>query len=132
MHEHDPAAPPAVAAEREIRRVLCAQLLAAAAAAGGFAYTHGAAAALAAFYGGAVTLLGSGWMARTIRRSAAVAVRDGHRGARLLYRGVAQKFAFTVAALVLGIVALGLEPLPVVIGFAVAHLGYLTTAVGRD
>lgn len=119
---------PATAADRGVRQVLGAQAVLGAAVTGGFALGDGAGAALSALYGGAITLVGTWWMARCIRRAAALAAREAGQGARALYGGLAQKYAFAAAALALGMGALGLKAHPMLIGFAVAHVGYLMAA----
>lgn len=122
----------AATADRGVRQVLGAQAVLLVVVAGGFALLgYGAGAALSALYGGAITLVGTWWMARCIRRSAALAAREAGQGARALYGGLAHKYVFAVAALALGMGALGLKALPMLIGFAVTHVGYLMAAAGR-
>ncbi len=122
----------AATADESVRQVLGAQAILLAASGGGFAVGDGATAALSAFYGGAITLVTTWWMARSIRRSAALAARDAGKGARLLYGGLAQKYAFAVAALALGLGTFGLKAHAMLIGFALTHVGYLAAGVRRS
>lgn len=121
----------AVMADRGVQQVLRTQLVLLGAACIGFAVGSGTAAALSALYGGAITLVATWWMARSIRLSATLAARHAGQGARALYGGLAQKYAFVVAALALGMGVLGLKALAMLVGFAVTHAGYLAAAAGR-
>lgn len=115
--------------QRGVRRVIVAQALLTVAAAGGFAIFQGSGAALSALYGGALTLAGSGWLARSIWRAADTAARDAGRGALALYIGLLQKYAFVFGTLVAGVVLLGLAPSPLLVGFAVTQVGFLFAAI---
>lgn len=115
--------------QKGVRRVIVAQALLTVAAAGGFAIFQGSAAALSALYGGAITLTGSGWLARSIRRAGDAAAQDARRGALVLYMGLLQKYAFVFGALVAGVAWLRLAPAPLLVGFAVTQAGFLFAAI---
>ena len=108
-----------------IRRVLLSQiaqtLLTAAAA---FALLGGAA-ALAALYGGGVALISTWLLGRRISRTPETA-QQGDAGSQLaLYAGMLPRFIVTLALLAIGIGGLKLAPIPLIIAFALAQLGFV-------
>jgi ATP synthase protein I len=60
-----------------------------------------------------------------VRRSAELARADIRSGQISLYFGAAQRFVAVLVLLAVGIGALKLAPLPLIIAFAVAQLGFL-------
>ncbi len=82
--------------------------------------------ALAVLYGGAVTIAGTLIFAWRLRN--ATSADDGNKAAvdaLELYRGLLQKLVVIVGLLWFGLGYLALTPLAVLIGFAIAHVGYL-------
>ena len=108
-----------------IRRVVLSQALLALAVAAFFLITRGGFEALSACYGGATAVMSSWWLGRRVRRSAELARADIRSGQISLYFGAAQRFVAVVVLLAVGIGALKLAPLPLIIAFAVAQLGFL-------
>lgn len=111
-----------------VRRVLIAQALMTIVTAAGFAVLRGGLAGMSAAYGGAVTLIAAAWMARSLGRVARLVVKDDGQGGRALFGGLMQKYAFTIAALAIGLGALQLNPVPLLVGFTVTHAGFLFAA----
>jgi ATP synthase protein I len=107
-----------------MQRILVAQLVIALAVAVGFLMLQGVLEARAALYGGGVTLVNSLWLARRIRWAEDLAQRSAARGAASLYLGALERFLLVLALLVLGLGLLKLAPVPLVVGFGVAHLGF--------
>ena len=99
--------------------LLAIQVVATLAIAGGFYAYGGAGGMLAALYGGgsgvAVSLLLALRLSRAARPGAGVAG---------LYLGALERFVFVAAAFALAFAVLGLEPIPLLAGFAGAELAY--------
>jgi F0F1-type ATP synthase assembly protein I len=110
---------------RGVRRVLLGQALLSASVAGVCGYFSGIFALFSATYGGAVALLSTWWLARTIRSSTAAVSANPLGGAQLLYSGMVQRLLFAAGALAIGIGMLKLTALPLLIGFVVAQAGVL-------
>jgi len=81
--------------------------------------------ALSALYGGAVTVVSTWWLARRFERAGELAREEPTRAQRLMLAAVAQRWLFAAALLLVGLLALGAAPLPLLLGFAVAQGGYL-------
>jgi len=82
--------------------------------------------ALAVLYGGAVTIAGTLIFAWRLRN--ATSADDGNKAAvdaLELYKGLLQKLVLIIGLLWLGLDYLELNALAVLIGFAIAHAGYL-------
>lgn len=107
-----------------IRRVLLSQIaLTLLATAAAFAL-QGSAAALAAFYGGGVALIGTWLLGRRISRTPET-VQQGDAGNQLaLYAGVLPRFIVTLALLAAGLGWLKLAPIPLIVAFGLAQLGF--------
>lgn len=85
----------------------------------------GGAAALAALYGGGVALIGTWLLGRRISRTPETA-QQGEAGSSLaLYAGVLPRFFVTLALLAIGIGGLKLAPIPLIIAFGFAQLGFV-------
>lgn len=84
--------------------------------------------AVAALYGGAIVLLNSLLLARRVRGAGEL---DGRGAALALYAGAVQRFVVTLAAFGIGMGLLRLPPLPQILAFAVAQLGF-AIAAGRQ
>lgn len=108
-----------------IRRVVLSQALLALVVAAFFLFTRGGFEALSACYGGATAVMSSWWLGRRVRRSAELARADIRSGQISLYFGAVQRFVAVLVLLAVGIGALKLAPLPLIIAFAVAQLGFL-------
>lgn len=91
-----------------------------------FAYgpVHG----LSAVYGGAMSLLVTLLLSRSVRRAEDVAQTDPKRGMTLLYVGAVQRFVVLVALFAIGLGLLKLKPLAVLAGFAATQFAQLINA----
>jgi ATP synthase protein I len=107
-----------------IRKVLLAQLLLGSIAILGFAVAgQGLTAALGAGFGAAVTMSNGVMMHWRLRRAA---VSGSDRGSLLhILLGALERFGLAIVALSIGIGLLKLPALPVVVGFALAQLGFM-------
>jgi len=106
------------------RRLLIIQLVLVLATALGFLAAKGGPEMLAALYGGAIALLNTLISAHRLRRASDAAVSDAKRGMMELYIGAILRFIGTPLFVALGILALGLDPIAIIVGFAVAQLAY--------
>ncbi|HVS26903.1 MAG TPA: ATP synthase subunit I [Burkholderiales bacterium] len=86
---------------------------------------QGSAAALAALYGGGVALIGTWLLGRRVSRTPETA-QQGDAGSQLaLYAGVFPRFFVTLVLLAVGIGGLKLAPIPLIIAFGLAQLGFV-------
>jgi ATP synthase protein I len=84
--------------------------------AAGFGYVRGGPSLLSALYGGVITLLLTGWLGHGVWRA-------GGLGA--LYANAITRYVAAMLFLGLGLGVLKLAPLPMIVAFAVAQLGFL-------
>ncbi len=117
---------PATSLRQGVRRVVWAQALLTLFVAVVFALRGGPRAALAAVYGGAVTILISGWLGWRLRRAGA---QTG--GLATLYSSAVLRYAAAIVLLALGFGVLKLAPVPLVIAFGLAQFGFLANARRR-
>ncbi len=123
----DPAAP----LRQGVRWVVMAQALLTLLVATGFGLRGGWHEALAAGYGGAVTILISGWLGWRLRRAGERAQASAAANLGLLYSSAAMRYAAAVVLLALGLGLLELPPLPLVVAFGLAQFGFLAHARRR-
>ena len=89
-------------------------------------YVHqGALAAQAALYGGGIVMFNVWMMNRRIQAAIELAKVAPGQEVKILYIAAAQRFIVTLVLLGLGMGGFQLPPLPLLIAFAVAQLGYL-------
>lgn len=126
-----PGAPrdPAQPLRQDVRRVVLAQALLTLLVAAAFAFRGGGREALAACYGGAVTILISGWLGWRLRRVGERAQAVADLG--LLYSSAVMRYAAAIVLLALGLGALKLSPVPLVVAFGLAQFGFLASARRR-
>ena len=113
------------AVSRDARLVLQAQVLLTILIAGGFGFAYGLPDALAALYGGAITVLITGWLAWRVRR-----VGQTHSpgaGLMVIYSSVVVRYASVIVLVGTGIGVLNLPPLPLLSAFAVTQFGFLAS-----
>jgi ATP synthase protein I len=111
----------------DVQRLLTAQAALIVLAAVGFFVVGGGAQSAAVVYGGAAAMASAWLLARRVRRAAELArTAPGHETA-VLYVGAVQRFLLLLAAFVIGMGQLGLAPVALLAGFAVAQLAYLMT-----
>ena len=107
-----------------IRRVLVSQIVLTLLTAGAAFALLGSAAALAALYGVGVALMSTWLLGRRVSRTPEIA-RQGDTGSQLaLYAGVLPRFIVTLALLAAGIGWLKLAPIPLIVAFGLAQLGF--------
>ena len=107
-----------------IRRVLVSQIaLTLLTAAAAFALL-GSAAALAAVYGGGVALMGTWLLGRRISRTPETAQQGDAVNQLALYTGVLPRFIVTLVLLAAGLGWLKLAPIPLIVAFGLAQLGF--------
>jgi ATP synthase protein I len=108
-----------------VYKIVLAQVVLTLASAVFFYFQQGQAAAEAALYGGGMALFNV-WLAqRRVRTAARVAMQAPGEEIKVLYAGAVLRFVFTLGFFIAGMSVLKLPPLPLVAGFALAHLGYL-------
>lgn len=118
--------------EQGVQRVVLSQALLTLMVAAIFLITLGAFEAVSACYGGATTILSSWWLGRRVQRAGELALRDTKSGQLSLYGGAILRFVTVLVLLGLGIGLLKLPPIPLIIAFAVAQLGFLFTLGGTN
>jgi ATP synthase protein I len=84
---------------------------------------------LAAIFGGSITLSGTLLMAWRIIRAADVAFTEKQQGYIEIYIGVLQKFFLTLLMMAVGMGYLKLDPIALLVGFAVTQLSFLANKV---
>ena len=107
-----------------IRRVLVSQIVLTLLTAGTAFALMGSAAALAAFYGGGVALIGTWLLGRRISRTPETAQQGDAVNQLALYAGILPRFIVTLALLAAGIGWLKLAPIPLIVAFGLAQLGF--------
>lgn len=105
-----------------LRRLMTAQIALIAASAAIYFATKGGSNAVAALFGGAIALLNSAISALHLRRATAASSSAG--GMAYLYIGAVIRFVATPGLVALGIWALKLNAVAIIVGFAVAQVGY--------
>jgi len=92
-------------------------------------YLHGGRwAAQAALFGGCIAFVNTLLLAWRVRNAGQRAERSGSRAAFTLYLGAVERFVFTLLAFIVGMGMLKLPPLPMLVAFAAAQLGYWIVA----
>lgn len=110
------------------RRVIGMQLLATLVMGVGFYIGVSPLHGRSAFFGGLVSVLLSYLLGRGVKRAEALAATQPRQSMVILYIGAAQRFVIAIAAFGFGLALLGLNPLAVFIGFAVAQISYVINA----
>lgn len=104
--------------------LLVLQLALVAVAVGGYLFAQGGGAAQATAYGGGLAMLNTWLLGRRVLRASEIAKTHPGQETMVLYVGVVQRFMVVVTLFGLGMGWLGLQPVPLLIGFAVAQLAY--------
>lgn len=104
--------------------LLALQLALVALAVGGYLFTQGGGPAQATAYGGGVAMLSAWLLGRRVLHASEVAKTHPGQETMVLYVGVVQRFVVVLTLFGLGMGWLGLQPVPLLIGFAVAQLAY--------
>jgi ATP synthase protein I len=106
------------------QRILAIQALLISVVAWGFYFYQNQLAAQAALYGGCIVLFNVWMMDRRVRIAAKIAAISPGKEVQVLYFAAIQRFIFTLALFIVGMKGLDLPPVPMLITFAVAQLGY--------
>ena len=89
-------------------------------------YYFGGHAVPATLFGGAIAMANAVLLSRRLEAASDLAQDNPNAGALTLYLGVIQRFVFTLIMFAVGIKVLGLlPPVALIIGFAVAQLGFM-------
>ncbi len=83
----------------------------------------------AAIYGGSITLTGTLLMAWRISRAGEAGSKEKQQGYIEIYAGVVQKFILTLVLMAVGMGVLKLDPLAVLVGFAVTQFSFIANKV---
>ncbi|MDX2507024.1 MAG: ATP synthase subunit I [Gammaproteobacteria bacterium] len=83
----------------------------------------------AALYGGSITLSGTLLMAWRISRAGAVGSTEKQQGYIEIYAGVVQKFILTLVLMAFGMGYLQLNPLAILLSFALTQLSFMANKV---
>ncbi len=110
---------------RTLLRLVTLQLTLTLATGFGFLAYQGANEFWAAIYGGAIALLNTSVSAHRLIRATQAAADDAQRGMMEIYIGAITRFVATPLFVAIGIAALKLDPVALIVGFAVAQLGYM-------
>lgn len=84
---------------------------------------------IAAIYGGSITLTGTILMAWRIRRAGEVAAQEMQQGFVEIYAGAIQKFILTLVLMAVGMGYFKLDPLAILVSFALTQFSYLAIKV---
>jgi len=115
-----------------MRKVLIGQVVITLGVALAYFMMSGAFAALSALFGGAITVLNSSLLAQRVQSASEKAQASVTQGMAVLYLGAMQRFVLTLALLALGLGVLKLEPVPLIVGFALGHVGFLVNLEGSS
>lgn len=88
-------------------------------------------AALAAFYGGAVATANTWLLTQRIARAGELAKRSVKYSVYSLFFGAVQRFVFVLVCLGVGLGSIKLDPVPLLLTFGIAQLGFMIVA-GRE
>lgn len=83
----------------------------------------------AALYGGCITLSGTLLMAWRISRAGEAGSKEKQQGYIEIYAGVVQKFILTLVLMAIGMGVLKLDPLAVLVGFAITQFSFIANKV---
>jgi ATP synthase protein I len=106
-------------------KMLAVQSLLVAAVAWAFYIYQGQFAAQAALYGGCIVMFNVWMTHRRLRAAAEIAKMAPGQEVKIFYLAAVQRFVFTLSFFIVGMGWLGLPPVPLLVAFAIAHVGYL-------
>ena len=112
---------------KKARVLLVSQAVLGLVVAAGFYLAGGAWDAVSALYGALVSLLNSFMLALSAAWAERVMLRQPGQGQAILYVGAVMRFVMVLLLFLLGFAVLTMAPLPTVVGFGAALLGYLLT-----
>ncbi|NOQ80202.1 MAG: ATP synthase subunit I [Gammaproteobacteria bacterium] len=118
-----------VVMRRVVRRLLIVQVILTLIIALSYLVLQNSDGLFAALYGGSITLSGTLLMAWRIGRAGEVASTERQQGYIEIYIGAIQKFILTLVLMALGMGYLKLDPLAILISFAVTQLSFIANKV---
>ena len=116
----------------EVSRLLVVQGILLVAVSGAFFAVASSSAGLSALFGGGVEIVRSLLLARTVSKAMRAARASPGSETTALYIGAVQRFAAVLVLFGLGMGSLGLEPVPMLIAFAVAQGAFLLARIVRE
>ena len=87
-------------------------------------------AGVSALYGGGAAVLSTWWLGRRIQRASDLALRNPAASQAAMYAGAIQRFIGAAVVLGVGLGVLGLSPVPLIVAFAAAQLGFMMNVGG--
>lgn len=115
----------------QTRRLLITQLTLGGFCAGAFYLAKGVIGAQSAIFGSMISIVLAILLIFGVRRAAAAAEHSKNKSMATLYFGAAQRFLLALVLFGLGVGKLGLDPLAMVVGFAVAQATYFLSMQSR-
>ena len=119
----------ALVMRRAVIRLTIIQFVVSLVAAAGYLTFQGMSGFVAALYGGGITLAGTVLMAWRIQRAGEVAGLERQQGFIEIYAGAIQKFILTLVLMALGMGFFKLDPLAILVSFALTQFSYLAIKV---
>ncbi len=116
-----------MAIHRETRNLLLIQLVIAVVVAVAAGALYGKPWAMASLYGGLIAAVNTLLQLWYMRRAERIAKEDAERILRTVYRCAAERIFSTIALLLIGLVALKLEPLALLVGFLAGQVAVVLT-----
>lgn len=111
------------------RKVIGLQVLIGGLVVAGFFLGKGVLEALSAAYGGLISIILAFLLSRGVVQAGYTEQQNPKKSTAILYMGAVQRFLLVLALFGLGLALLELEPLAVVIGFALPQLAFVVMAV---
>lgn len=111
--------------QQSVIRVVFVQTLTTLLVASGALIIYGQWSAIAAIYGGFLAIIVAVLTAHWIFRAGEVAQAEPQRGVGAFLSVAGKRMLLTIAGLALGLAGLRLAPVPLLVGFALAYMGYL-------
>ena len=108
-----------------IQRTLLAQAILIIATGSAFLAYKGSASAIAAVYGGGIAMAIAALLGWRLQRASDAAAEAQIQGSMQLYWGALERFLIVGVGFAVGIAVIKLPPLPMIVAFAVAQLGFL-------
>lgn len=118
-----------VVMRRVIRRLLIVQFVIMLLVAFAYLILQSSADFFAALYGGSITVSATLLMAWRLGRATEVAASDQQQGQIEIYTGAIQKYFLTLLMMAVGMGALKLEPLAMLVSFALTQLSFAANKV---
>ena len=111
--------------ETNASKILAVQLLLTIIIASAFFLYQGQLVAQAASYGGFIVMFNVWMTSRRMRAATKIAQIAPGQEIKIFYLAAVQRFVFTLGFFILGMGWLNLPPIPMLVAFAIVHLGYI-------